>query len=153
MSNLGRPIEFDESKRNELCALLSAGCSLKHAAQFVGCSARTIRRHAEKDEAFRQRLRNAEASIRLKALETIRKAAASNWRAAVWLVQNGGGLEGPPEDHASRGTDVWEEILERLIRPQQRSTDQPSDLCPLDRMGADKMNGVKPRTIGPISEL
>lgn len=131
MSTLGRPVELTETKKNEFCALLAAGFNIKHAAQFIGCSARTVRRHAAVDEAFRQRLRKAEANIRLTALETIRKAAATNWKAAIWLVQNAGGLEGPPEDYACRKAEFWEEFLEEQDEPSPRETDRLPDLRPL----------------------
>ncbi len=87
MSHLGRPRALDEIKRREISALLSAGSGIADAARYVGCSARTIRREALRNEDFHDTLRKAELSAQLEPLRTLRKAAASNWRAAAWLLE------------------------------------------------------------------
>jgi hypothetical protein len=105
---------LDEVKQREVCALISAGCSVAHAARYVGCSARTIRRHAERDESFAQRLRRSETGIRLTALETIRKASATHWRAAAWLIRHAGALPNESEEFATQRTNQIEDMLDDI---------------------------------------
>ncbi len=87
MAHVGRPHALDEFKRREICALVAAGSGMADAARYVGCSARTIRREALRNENFHEALRNAELSAQLEPLRSLRKAAASNWRAAAWLLE------------------------------------------------------------------
>ncbi|NOY29461.1 MAG: helix-turn-helix domain-containing protein [Planctomycetes bacterium] len=87
MANVGRPRALDEFKRREIAALLAAGSGIADAARYVGCSARTIRREALRNEDFHDTLRKAELSSQLEPLRTLRKAASSNWRAAAWLLE------------------------------------------------------------------
>lgn len=130
----GRPTVLDEVKQREICALLSAGCSVQHAAEYVGCSARTIRRCADRDDAFRERLRRAEAGIRLSALETVRRAAATHWRAAAWLLEHGGSWEDVPDNHATRDTNLVEDILEEMDSTLNASDQKPEPLRPPARL-------------------
>lgn len=110
----GRPTMLDEVKQREICALISAGCSVAHAARYVGCSARTIRRHAERDEAFAQRLRRSETGIRLTALESIRRASATHWRAAAWLIRNAGALPKESEEFDTDRRNQIEDLLDDI---------------------------------------
>jgi len=87
MKSAGRPRLLDDTKKREVCALVSAGCSLDFAARYVSCTAKTIRREEEHDEAFGLRLRNAQLSARLAPLEALRGKAKTHWRAAAWLLE------------------------------------------------------------------
>jgi hypothetical protein len=87
MSNAGRPRALDEIKRREVCALVSAGCSLRRAARYVGCAHTTITREARDNPEFGDRLRDAEIQAQLHPLRALRKAAATHWRAAAWWLE------------------------------------------------------------------
>jgi len=83
----GRHRVLDEGKRREICALVSAGCSLEAAAQYVNCSRSTIRREALRNEQFGAELRRSELDAHLHPVRTMQQAAATHWRAAAWLLQ------------------------------------------------------------------
>ena len=58
MAQVGRPRALDEVKRREVCrTLMAAGCGLEWASRYVGCSARTVRREALRNEDFHEPLR------------------------------------------------------------------------------------------------
>jgi hypothetical protein len=83
----GRDRVLDAGKQREVCALLSAGCSLQAAAQYVGCATNTIRREANRDPDFGRRVREARLQAQLSPLQAMRKAANSHWRAAAWMLE------------------------------------------------------------------
>lgn len=83
----GRPRALDETKRREVCALISAGCGIDDAARYVGCAASTIRREADRNPQFDERLRRAALAAELTPLNDIRQAAKKYWRAAAWLLE------------------------------------------------------------------
>jgi hypothetical protein len=83
----GRVRTLDDAKRREVCALMSAGCSLKVAAQYVNCAPNTIRREVEHNADFGQRFRDARLQAQLSPLSAMRKAAADHWRAAAWMLE------------------------------------------------------------------
>jgi hypothetical protein len=83
----GRIRSLDESKQREVCALLSAGCSLEAAASYVECAANTIRREALRNPDFGRRLREARIQAQLTPLQAMRKAASNHWRAAAWMLE------------------------------------------------------------------
>ena len=84
---VGRPRVLDETKRREICALVSAGASLESAAEYVGCSYVTIYRERQRNESFRTRLGRARATRQLAPLQMMRQAAQTHWRAAAWLLE------------------------------------------------------------------
>lgn len=67
--------------------MITAGCGMQAAARYVGCAASTIRREAQRNTQFEQRIRNAFLTAELQPLDTIRKAAGTHWRAAAWLLE------------------------------------------------------------------
>ncbi|TWT35896.1 hypothetical protein KOR34_07930 [Posidoniimonas corsicana] len=84
---MSRPRVLDETKRREVCALLTAGMTLGSAAEYVGCSVKTIRRERDGDEDFDLEVRRAKMAARLGPLQAVRRAAETHWRAAAWLVE------------------------------------------------------------------
>lgn len=87
MSNAGRPRALNETKCREVCAIVTAGASLKQAAKYVGCSVSTINREAKREESFREQLRRASVAAQLAPLQSLRAAANSHWRAAAWMLE------------------------------------------------------------------
>jgi hypothetical protein len=83
----GRIRSLDESKQREVCALLSAGCSLEAAASYVECAPNTIRREALRNPDFGRRLREVRIQAQLTPLQAMRKAASNHWRAAAWMLE------------------------------------------------------------------
>lgn len=125
MPQPGRPRALDEIKRREVCALISAGCSLRRAARYVACSHTTIAREAQQNQDFRDRLRAAETQAQLHPLRAIRQAAATHWRAAAWW------LERTQSDFARRDPDCISikrvrAILRNLLDIVSRETLAPS---------------------------
>ncbi|TWT38262.1 hypothetical protein KOR34_32310 [Posidoniimonas corsicana] len=84
---MSRPRVLDETKRREVCALLTAGMTLGSAAEYVGCSVKTIRRERDGDDDFDLQVRRAKMAARLGPLQAVRRAAETHWRAAAWLVE------------------------------------------------------------------
>jgi IS30 family transposase len=87
MATVGRPRVLDEVKRREICALVSAGCGIEAAARYVGCAPTTIRRESLRNDDFYEALRQAELNSQLSPLRAMRRAAATHWRAAAWLLE------------------------------------------------------------------
>jgi len=115
MAKRGRKPVLDETKRAEILAILSVGCSRRVAARYVGCSPRTIQNTADRDPAFAQQLCKASFQTELTFLKNIRDAAKKEqyWRAAAW------GLERlNPRDFAQQkpGALSPDEVLELLDR-------------------------------------
>ena len=103
MKKGGRPPVLNETKRLQIVAILSVGCSQAVAAQFVGCSPSTIQNTAERDPNFAEELGKAKSNAELILVKNIRKAAKKEqyWRAAAWALERGF-----PEKYARRGPDV-----------------------------------------------
>lgn len=87
MSDVGRPRTIDDAKRREIIALVSTGYGLPGAAKYVGCTVKTIRREASRNDEFCQQLREAEMKAKMKPLRAIRYKAHTHWRAAAWLLE------------------------------------------------------------------
>ena len=107
---MGRVRVLDETKKREICTLLTEGMSYQRIASYVGCSRRTILNERRADEVFDQRLRQAQMSHELSPLHAMRKFATTHWRAAAWMLER-------------------EERLERTRREERRQQQQwqPSD--------------------------
>jgi IS30 family transposase len=62
---------LDEAKQREVCALISAGCSIQAAASYVGCAPNTIRREIDRNSKFGQRYREARLQAQLSPLQAL----------------------------------------------------------------------------------
>jgi hypothetical protein len=87
MSSPGRPRALDDVKRRDICTLIAAGCGMGEAARYVGCSVSTIRREIVQNEEFKKKIRGSELSAQLESLRAMRKASATHWRAAAWMLE------------------------------------------------------------------
>ncbi len=87
MATRGRPRALDDAKRREICALVSAGASIKTAARYAGCSRSTVYKEASENEEFRERLERAKSTACLTPLQAVRQAYQEDWRAAAWMLE------------------------------------------------------------------
>jgi hypothetical protein len=96
-----KPI-LDDTKKREIVAILSVGCTRRTAALYVGCSPRTIRRTAQRDQRFAHELRAASQTAEINYLRNIQNAAKKEqyWRAAAWALERC-----HPEQYAARRAD------------------------------------------------
>ena len=83
----GRPRSLDESKQDQIAALVATGAGLAAAARYVGCNITTIRREARRNPEFADLLRAAQQKAELDPLRAIRSAARKSWRAGVYLLE------------------------------------------------------------------
>ena len=81
--------KIDETRQNEICAILSVGGTRRMAAQYIGCHERTIYKLARNDPNFAERLAKTELSPEVKFLKNIVDAASDKryWRAAAWALE------------------------------------------------------------------
>lgn len=115
MAKFGRPYALDEIKRREICALVSAGCGIARAADYVGCNPSTIRREALRNADFHDRLRKAELSAELEPLHLLRKKANTHWRAAAWLLERTNPQRFGKQDVQRLNQDQVAELLEQFV--------------------------------------
>ena len=97
MSSPGRPPLLDAQLKSDLCLLLRAGCSRRHAAELLGIDESTIRKAALRDRRFARQLDHAAAQHALACVGKIHRSARQSWRAAAWFIQTGG-----PDDLETR---------------------------------------------------
>jgi hypothetical protein len=105
----GRPPILDEACCFEICQLVAAGYSITAVARQIGCNRKTIERHALRDKAFGLQLHSAKFVAQGRPLETVRRAAASNPRAAAWLAARPtiqAPQDVPGQGHSKRGSEL-----------------------------------------------
>ena len=85
----GRPPTLDETKRAQICGVLSVGGGMALAADAVGCCVRTIYNTMERDAKFKAEIKRARAGSEIKLLKCIDDAAMEPryWRAAAWKLE------------------------------------------------------------------
>jgi hypothetical protein len=115
MATIGRPRALDDAQRREICALISAGCGTRTAADYVGCSPSTIRREALRNPEFHEQVRSADLSCQLSPLQAIRKAAATNWRAAAWLLERTNPARYGNQRKPAKSAEVAEAMIDELF--------------------------------------
>jgi hypothetical protein len=120
----GRPRALDETKRREICALVSAGCGLGGAARYVGCDASTIRREARRNPDFARELRHAHRDCELAPLNAMRKAASRHWRAAAWLLERSDVQRFGKVDPQTITLDQFEEYTSTLLQIVRQELEQ-----------------------------
>lgn len=95
---MARPKKLDDTKKREICALVTAGMRWRDVAAYVGCDEATIRRTRQSDVDFDQRVRRAEMGASLNPLEAMRRASALHWRAAAWMLERQERRDSAPQD-------------------------------------------------------
>ncbi len=103
MAKRGRRPVLDDGKKREIIAIISVGCSRRTAARYVGCDHSTIRRTAERNKDFSEKIRRAENQHEFTYMSNIQKAAKQPqyWRAAAWVLERVF-----PEKYARQSPDV-----------------------------------------------
>ena len=76
-------------ERNEVLAILSAGCSRAAAARCVRCTPYILQQEMLRNSTFAEQVAKAEEGIELFWLSRIRNAAQKeqHWRAAAWILE------------------------------------------------------------------
>lgn len=87
MSNIGRPRVFDDKKRSSILTLVGVGFGLRDAARYAGCSVNTVRREMQRNEEFAHEVQSAEIRAQIGAVQKLREAASTHWRAAAWYLE------------------------------------------------------------------
>jgi len=89
VAKLGRRPVLDDTKKREILAILSVGCSRRAAAAYVGCAVKTIANEMRRDENFTAEIERRETSVEIGYIRNIQNAAKSekNWRAAAWFLE------------------------------------------------------------------
>ncbi|TWT75808.1 hypothetical protein Pla123a_25900 [Posidoniimonas polymericola] len=121
---MARPRVLDEGKQREVCALLTAGMTVREAADYLGCCEKTIRREQRRDEGFDERVRRARMHARLGPLQAVRQAAATHWRAAAWLVDR----QDRQEERERRARREQVKRKQQRPKPKPHQPPQPWDL-------------------------
>ncbi len=134
----GRPPVLNKTKRLQITAILSVGCSQSVAAQFVGCAASTIQRTADRDPKFAEELNQAKCNAELALVKNIRNAAKKEqyWRAAAWALERGF-----PEKYARRGPDVI--TATDLARALAQFAEMIVQQVPVDKYRKNIVKGVE----------
>ena len=103
--------KFDLATQERLCAMVSIGTSVRSAAILCHTPEATVRQRQLRDPAFRERLTEAKQLREIMPLKRLREAAATNWRAAAWLLQRV-----RPEEYAERKPYLWrtEDVISTL---------------------------------------
>jgi hypothetical protein len=80
---------LDEFKKRDICRILACGGTRLMAAQYAGCSVRTIHNTAKRDPLFAEQLAKTELSPEFAFLKNIIDAVKEekNWRAATWALE------------------------------------------------------------------
>ncbi|MBA4018373.1 MAG: hypothetical protein C0483_14500 [Pirellula sp.] len=124
--------KFDLATQERLCAMVSVGTSVRSAALLCDTTEATVRQRQLRDPAFRQRLTEAKQLREIMPLKRLREAAATNWRAAAWLLQRI-----RPEYYAGPKPDLW------------RTEDVSAMMCDF----ADMLVKALKREVGPGEAL
>jgi len=94
--------KFDLTTQERLCAMVSIGTSVRAAALLCDTTEATVRQRQLRDPAFRERLTEAKQLREIMPLKRLREAAATNWRAAAWMLQRV-----RPDEYAAPKPDLW----------------------------------------------
>jgi len=79
--------ELDEVQQRGICAVLAVGGDRQTAARYIGCSADAIRKTAEVDPEFEERMKRAESDFEIFNLSNIQQAGKKSWHASAWILE------------------------------------------------------------------
>jgi hypothetical protein len=108
----GRPTKLTDKKRDELCAMIRVGCSVRGAAANLGIREQTVRYARRIDAKFNRQVQEAERQRNLLLLENVAAAGKKSWRASAWLLAS---LQPDVYNHRKRGQALGKKQLAELI--------------------------------------
>lgn len=82
---MGRKRSLDDAKRAIIIRSIEQGLGRNTAAAIAETSITTVRRECERNAAFRQQLKKAEAECEKLAVQRIRNA--KEWQASAWFLE------------------------------------------------------------------
>jgi hypothetical protein len=101
-----------DKKRNELCAMIRVGCSVRGAAANLGIREQTVRYARRIDSKFNRQVQKAERQRNLLLLENVAAAGKKSWRASAWLLAS---LQPGVYNHRKRSQSLGKKRLAELI--------------------------------------
>lgn len=109
----GRPRIITNINEKEILAILETGGSRNMAADYVGIGRTTLHDHIDRDEAFSEQVKRAEASGQLKHLKKV--GGADQWQASAWMLERKWPDEFGRKDRHEEQTDDIASVLTKLI--------------------------------------
>ena len=104
---------LDETKKREILAIITVGCTRYTAARYVGCRPADIAREICRDKNFAREVAKSEEAAEIYYMQQIKAAAKKEqyWRAAAWVLERRN-----PNRYAARGAHtITFEQLARLV--------------------------------------
>jgi len=91
---------LDETKKREILAIITVGCTRYTAARYVGCRPADIASEIRCDKTFAQQVAKSEEAAEVYYMQQIKSAAKKEqyWRAAAWVLERRN-----PNRYAARG--------------------------------------------------
>jgi hypothetical protein len=135
----GRPRLLDPIKKAEICALVYAGRSQRHAAVYVGVARSTITAEMHRDPDFDRAYKGAVRKREHDLVAEIRATSEKSRRAAAWLLektvaancrrQPAKQLPPPPSNHVPQTTSPLPPMNPALSPTNPRATTALPQRC------------------------
>jgi hypothetical protein len=114
-AKIGRPVVFEEARREKFCILVGVGVTRRHAAISVGVDPSTVSRHMEADPLFAEQVRDAENDCEIDLLKRVRLQSERSWRACVWLLERMRPERYARGKSAAAAAPSWDEMFDKFI--------------------------------------
>src|SRR5689334_5656597 len=108
---------LDNDRKNDVYLVIALGGTMKMAAEYVGCSERTLYNYERTDREFRRKIRRAKIDTELGCLKTIKQAShdGQNWRAANQMMKH---LN--PDEYARRAKTMPVKYVDKFLNEFMR---------------------------------
>jgi hypothetical protein len=87
-THLGRPKDFTDFRKAQVCMLIGLGMSQRQASMYLGFSPTLVSQTLRRDKKFARDVARATATATFNPLYHLIKASERNWRAAAWLLEH-----------------------------------------------------------------
>lgn len=112
----GRPRALEtEAARKAVLTLLKGGASRADAAAKLGITHETIANEAKRDASFSASLMQAEAEGKIELIGCVQKAAKTEWRAALALLERKWYREWAKRDPESVSPDQLAHVISNVV--------------------------------------